>query len=102
MCVEVLRRPDAAEVLIRDSKQNGLGADQPMISLSSRDFDDLLSALSKRSFSNAAAIDIIQAEAGIWHFECRRSGTVLTFDADEMQAFLLGIDAREFELQPVG
>lgn len=95
-CVEA--RIDNGHVLVRDSK---LGAASPVLNFSARDWE-LFTGEIRDGFACPAGgmIEIWVAKDGIQMLHRADTTTRLCFTWDEWKAFLDGVEANEFDLQP--
>jgi len=95
MCVEALII--GAQAALRDSKQNELGALQPIIELSTARFlvfQDELLGLAPLGSNGEIAVD--ELDDGWVAFRSLSTGVELRYDADELSAFIDGVRAGEF------
>lgn len=98
-CVEVSTAPGSSS--LRDSKQADLGPQQPIITLTSDQFDtfqDELLGLADEGANGELAID--RLAGGLVAFRSLTTGVVLTFDSDELVAFIAGVRTGEFRPLP--
>jgi hypothetical protein len=98
-CVEVRRQEETVD--LRDSKQNDAGVGQELISVSPATFDRFLDEVAGTALEGSNGEIVIDRLAGGWvAFRSLRTGVTLRYDADELQAFVAGVQAGEFRAVP--
>ncbi len=98
-CIEV--QYSLAEVLIRDSKQNHLGHEQPVLSLSHDAFERLKDSICHKRGATEHSVEPVLIDShpgGDTVFVSSRTGTRLYYTSEEVEAFRLGILDGEFDL----
>ncbi len=104
-CVEVCSL-DGLYFAVRDTKQNHMGPEQPILILSRDAFAGLLSQMIRSTSQGTPSTRTTRTTDGTTTIRSLDTGVELRFDQDEIDAFVAGIKAGEFTpealMQPVG
>jgi hypothetical protein len=94
-CVRVARRGSRVE--LRDDKNAFGTAEDVRLVFTDAEFDVILAALRAGS-AEGTCLEITQDDAGMYRFRRARGAAVLVFTSSEVNKFLIGVNAQEFDM----